>query len=79
VFIPKWHKANYFEKTRKFFFLNVSALRVTMIEQVLVIRGVVEHKFPSNKISSLVSTSCIVIDAFEKAVSFSAVVSSDDC
>jgi len=50
-----------------------------MIEQVLVIRGVAEHKFPSNKISSLVSTSCIVIDAFEKAVSFSAVVSSDDC
>jgi hypothetical protein len=63
----------------KFFSLNVSPLRVTMIEQVFVVRGLVDHKFPSNKISSLVITRFIVIDAFEKAGSFSAVTSLDDC
>jgi len=79
VFIPKWHKANYFENTCKFFSLNVSALRFAMIEQVFVIRGSVDHKFPSNQNSSLVVTRFIVTDAFEKAGSFSAVVSLDDC
>jgi len=66
VFIPKWHKANYFENTCKFFSLNVSTQRVTMIEQVFVLRGLVDHRFPSNKNSSLVVTRFIVIDAFEK-------------
>jgi hypothetical protein len=79
VFIPKWHKTNYFEDTCKFFSLNVSALRFTMIEQVFVIRGLVDHKIPSNKNSSLVATHFTVTGAFEKAGSFSAVVSLDDC
>jgi hypothetical protein len=79
VFIPKWHKANYFENTCKFFSLNVSTLRVTMIEQVFVMRGLVDQEFPSSKNSSLVVTRFTVIDAFEKAGSFSAVTSLDDC
>jgi len=70
VFIPKWHKANYFENTCKFFSLNVSMLGLTLIEQVFVMRGLVDHKFPSSKNSSLVVTRFIVTDAFEKAASF---------
>jgi hypothetical protein len=49
VFIPKWHKANYFENTCKFFSLNVSTLHLTVIELVFVIRGLVDRKFPLNK------------------------------
>jgi hypothetical protein len=44
VFIPKWQKANYFENICKFFYLNVSTLRVTMIEMIFIIRGLVDHK-----------------------------------
>jgi hypothetical protein len=50
-----------------------------MIEQLFVMRGLVVHKSPSNKNSSLVVTRFIVIENFEKAGSFSAVMSSDDC
>ena len=45
-------------------------LGLTLIEQVFVMRGLVDHKFPSSKNSSLVVTRFIVTDAFEKAASF---------
>ena len=79
MFIPKWHKANNFGNTGKFFSLNVSTLRVATIEQVFVMRGLVDYKFPSSKNSSLVVTSFIVFDVSEKVVSFSALMSLDDC
>jgi hypothetical protein len=49
-----------------------------MIEHVFVMRGLVDHKFPPSKNSSFVVTRFIVIDAFEKAGLFSAVMSLDD-